>query len=399
MMPESRAERNRKLRAEKRQRMIQAMLRPRPVLEPVEPAAGAFSGAEFDAIRDPGDEYGVLLKFKVFVNPKTKTKETHAFWSHDYILDYEDAKKFGTVKNIRFPGSFEFYKLLDELETQEGYVHIYVSDKNLAADPENFNKLKNYLENNLADSETVGWEFGDPKIPQAPITVAPKKEIAPVSLSKEKFNQFQQEILDQIRKTKPLFGKYMAVDSGGRIQALKVGIDSLAVGYDIITAMEEVEEFLDTLTPVSAEKLDQMKESSNQRIRKLLDVLNELEVKEPLVAKPPAKQTQEIPLNQPGGFNVIILNDPVTPAEVVAEAVAAAVGISQQQAWERMDSAHRTGWAVVATYAQADIAETVAERIMQHARANTKYDHYRPYIPPRGYFDAWPLTAEVMEAG
>lgn len=396
-MPESRAERNRKLRSEKRQRMIRSMLSPRVAPKSEETPSGPFSGPEFDPFRSQ-KEFGVILKFKVFVDSTTKTKETHAFWVHDFNLEYEDAKKFGTVKNIKFPGSFEFYRLLSELEEREGYVHIYVSNQNLAADPENFNKLKNYLENNLSDSETVGWEFGDPIPPRSEINVEPKKEIPAVSVSKEKFNQYQQEILDQIRKTRSIFNKYMAIDSGGRIQALKIGIDSRAAGNDIFSAMEDVEEFLNSLTPASSGEINQIKESSNQRIRKLLDILNELEVKDPAVVKPPARQTEEIPLNQPGGFNVIILNDPVTPAEVVVDAVSTAVGISREQAWSRMDSAHRTGWAVVATYAQSDVAETVAERIMQHARANTKYDHYRPYIPPRGYFDAWPLTAEVMEA-
>ena len=123
--------------------------------------------------------------------------------------------------------------------------------------------------------------------------------------------------------------------------------------------------------------------------------INELEVTD----RPPVKQPVEIPLNEPGGFNVVILNDPVTPAEVVVEALVSAVGLSRGDAMRRMMKAHRGGWRVVATYASSDVAETIAERIMAHAQSNTNYDHYRRYIPPRGYFDPWPLRAEVMEAG
>ena len=55
----------------------------------------------------------------------------------------------------------------------------------------------------------------------------------------------------------------------------------------------------------------------------------------------------------------------------------------------------------MASYASRDMAETVANRIEQHARANTNYDHYRPHIPHmgrRGFNGPWPLATEVMDA-
>lgn len=113
----------------------------------------------------------------------------------------------------------------------------------------------------------------------------------------------------------------------------------------------------------------------------------------------PTVVPKEVELDKPGGFNVVILNDPVTPYQVVVEAIMHAVGLSESQAFKRMMRAHRRGWHVVATYASRDIAETVASKLEQHARANTNYDYMRPMIPPRGYYDPWPLTAEVMEAG
>lgn len=123
-----------------------------------------------------------------------------------------------------------------------------------------------------------------------------------------------------------------------------------------------------------------------------------------VLTRPPV-QPKEIELDKPGGFNVCVLNDNVTPAEVVVEAIMAAVGLSKDAAMKRMLRAHRKGWHVVATYASKDIAETIADRIMQHAQGNKNYDHYRthPSIPAshpiKKHNGPWPLTAEVMEAG
>lgn len=120
-----------------------------------------------------------------------------------------------------------------------------------------------------------------------------------------------------------------------------------------------------------------------------------------VVDRPPVRQQQEVPLHVPGGATVVILNDPVTPYEVVVEAVVAGTGLSADEAARRVHHTHREGWSPVASYASVDMAETVARRIEQHARSNNRYDHYRPYIPyrgRRGYNGEWPLTCEVMDA-
>jgi ATP-dependent Clp protease adapter protein ClpS len=121
--------------------------------------------------------------------------------------------------------------------------------------------------------------------------------------------------------------------------------------------------------------------------------------------RPPVTIPKEIELDKPGGFNVMLLNDPVTPAEVVVEALMSVLGLSQQGAIKRMMRAHRGGWHVVATYASADIAESVANKLTNHCHHNTNYDHYRtnPNVPkyprgPGGYQGDWPTQFEVMEA-
>lgn len=135
-------------------------------------------------------------------------------------------------------------------------------------------------------------------------------------------------------------------------------------------------------------------------IRELINIVEagEAEVidRPPVHQRPPEQQRQEVPLHLPGGWTVVILNDPVTPFEVVIEAIVAATRLSPDEAVRRMHKAHTQGWAAVASYASKDMAETIADRIMRHAQSNDRYDRYRPHIP---YHDPWPLHAEVMEAG
>lgn len=124
---------------------------------------------------------------------------------------------------------------------------------------------------------------------------------------------------------------------------------------------------------------------------KIYEIITEAEVLDPNKVT----QKQEVPLHVPGGATVIILNDHVTPAEVVVEAVVAGTGLSPEVAEKRVRNAHTRGWAAVASYASRDMAETVADKIMRHAQSNTRYDHYRRFIKYNG---PWPLTAEVMDA-
>jgi ATP-dependent Clp protease adapter protein ClpS len=123
--------------------------------------------------------------------------------------------------------------------------------------------------------------------------------------------------------------------------------------------------------------------------------LDEIRPEVTVIDRPPVKQREEVPLHVPGGATVMILNDDVTPAEVVVEAIMYGTGLSAAEAQRRMEQSHQGGWAAVASYASRDLAETVASKIENHARNNTNYDHYRPHIPFNG---PWPLAAEVMDA-
>ena len=114
-----------------------------------------------------------------------------------------------------------------------------------------------------------------------------------------------------------------------------------------------------------------------------------------VIDRNPVQQNQEVPLHVPGGATVMILNDDVTPAEVVIEAVVYATKLSSEEAARRVFQAHTAGWTPVASYASRDMAETVANKIEQHARQNTRYDRYRQYV---NYYEPWPLAAEVMDA-
>jgi ATP-dependent Clp protease adapter protein ClpS len=126
-------------------------------------------------------------------------------------------------------------------------------------------------------------------------------------------------------------------------------------------------------------------------LREYIDLITEAET----IDRDPVRQREEVPLHIPGGATVVVFNDPVTPFEVAVEAVISATGLSEDEAIRRMMAAHRSGYAPVAAYANKDIAETVADRIMQHAQQNRNYDHYRTVNRHPG---PWPLHAEVLDA-
>lgn len=131
-------------------------------------------------------------------------------------------------------------------------------------------------------------------------------------------------------------------------------------------------------------------------LRKLIDIVREAEE---VIDRPPTRQREEVPLHIPGGFTVCIQNDPITPFQVVVEAIVAATGMDVGEAARRMMQAHTSGLAPVAAYASRDVAETRASQIEQHARSNRRWDELRPMIPPRGYYEPWPLQTEVLDAG
>lgn len=121
------------------------------------------------------------------------------------------------------------------------------------------------------------------------------------------------------------------------------------------------------------------------------------EAEQTVIDRPPVKkpESRDAPDEVPGGATVMILNDNVTPAEVVVEAIMHGTGFSEAKAMSRMMKAHKEGWVPIASYASVDIAETVASKIEAHARSNGNYEHYRPFVKHKG---PWPLSVEVMDA-
>lgn len=135
-------------------------------------------------------------------------------------------------------------------------------------------------------------------------------------------------------------------------------------------------------------------------IKPLKEYIQEAEVADrpPELAKPPVGQQQEKSADKPGGFTVMILNDGMTPAEVVIEAISSVTGMSQEAAFDKMMKAHQGGWAPIKSYGSKDLAETIAHGIMRHAQQNDRYDQYRRHPHFRNFKGPWPLTAEVMDA-
>jgi ATP-dependent Clp protease adapter protein ClpS len=131
-------------------------------------------------------------------------------------------------------------------------------------------------------------------------------------------------------------------------------------------------------------------------MKTLRDYINIVE--NAVLDKAPVSKEKEKAADKPGGFTVMILNDGMTPAEVVVEAISSATGMSPDAAFTAMMRAHRGGWAAIKSYASKDMAETVAHNIMRHAQQNNHYDHYRQHPHFKNFKGPWPLTAEVMDA-
>lgn len=117
-----------------------------------------------------------------------------------------------------------------------------------------------------------------------------------------------------------------------------------------------------------------------------------------VIDRPPTVTPVEatVPVEVPGGATVMLLNNPVTPFEVVLEALMSATGLSHAEAYKRMMKCHQNGWHPVASYGSVDVAQTVADKITRHAAANGRYERYRPLVKHMG---PWPLDTEVMDAG
>ena len=71
---------------------------------------------------------------------------------------------------------------------------------------------------------------------------------------------------------------------------------------------------------------------------------------------------------RPRLHKVILLNDDYTPREFVVTVLKAEFGLSQDQAYRVMITAHRRGACVVAVYTR-DIAETKATRATDRSRS------------------------------
>lgn len=103
----------------------------------------------------------------------------------------------------------------------------------------------------------------------------------------------------------------------------------------------------------------------------------------------------EAPIEVPGGATVMLLNNHVTPFEVVLEALMFGTGLAHAECYRRMMKTHTNGWHPIASYGSADIAQSVADKITRHAAANGTYEKYRPIVKHSG---PWPLDTEVMDA-
>lgn len=216
---------------------------------------------------DDGPEYGVYVRFAYTKIPRSKNKQLNAYWTTDLAQEFSDAKSFGNVKPIEYPGSQSFLNLIKDLITKERYVHIYVENSTIAQDPEGFKKLEKYLNRYKKNREDLNWEFGDPVRKSNLTNIQPKTIPTSSEINPQKKKEYQQELLDAIRADKELYTKYSSIDTNTRMQLQNTGLQLLAKGVDSFTVVQDLKDMLSINSNIS----------ENYIIRKIINVLNKLE--------------------------------------------------------------------------------------------------------------------------
>lgn len=215
---------------------------------------------------DDGPEYGVFIRFKHVPIPRSRKKTLYAYWTHDLAPDFNDAQRFGTIRDVKNPGSIEFLNLVKELIKKEGYVHIYVEDSTIAQDPEEFKKLEKYLDRYKKNRGDINWEFGDPVSQEPTPQIQPKNIPTTAEINPQKKKEYQQELLNAIRADRDLYAKYSSVDNNTRMQMQDAGLQMLAKGVDSYTVVQDLKDVFNINSSMS--------ESS--KIRKIINTLNDI---------------------------------------------------------------------------------------------------------------------------
>lgn len=216
---------------------------------------------------DDGPEYGVYVRFAYTKKPRSKNKQLNAYWTTDFAQEFTDAKSFGNIKPIEYPGSQSFLNLIKDLITKERYVHIYVENSTIAKDPTGFKKLEQYLNRYKKNRGDLNWEFGDPVRKSDVTNIQPKTIPTSSEINPQRKKEYQQELLNAIRADKELYAKYSSVDNNTRIEIQNAGLQLLAKGVDSFSVVQDLKDMLSTNSNIS----------ENYRIRKIINLLNRLE--------------------------------------------------------------------------------------------------------------------------
>jgi len=112
------------------------------------------------------------------------------------------------------------------------------------------------------------------------------------------------------------------------------------------------------------------------------------------LANVPAKE----PAKKPGGYTLVLINDPEVNGYLVLEALESVLKMTREIAMKKVKAAHNYGMSALVAYSSKDIAETKAQQIRDHVQSNQ--GPAASVIPP-GITDQRQreVTIEVREAG
>jgi len=194
-----------------------------------------FAGMDMSSFVDQADDSeGTILRFHPVGN------KLYGYWTSSYASDFNDAKGMNNVADFTNIDDALLDKIGNVIDT---YGHILFSiDPSVSKHFDlQISRLVRILPRDFDGEFDIEWVKPTKASTAAPaVSSAPKASPATIPNRQE----LQQQVMNALRSNALLANKYKTSSPEVRQQALDTGIKALHKGYDIYSALEEIEELL-----------------------------------------------------------------------------------------------------------------------------------------------------------
>jgi hypothetical protein len=194
-----------------------------------------FAGMDMSSFVDQDDDAeGTILRFQPVGN------KLYGYWSGSYASNFDDAKGMNNVADFSNIDDTLLDKIGSLIDTY-GHVLFSISPEvSKKFDPQ-ISRLVRILPRDFDGEFDIEWEKPVTAASSVPAVAAAPKA-APVTIPNKQ--ELQQKIMNALRSNATLGNKYKSSSPEIRQQALDIGVKALHKGYDIDSALEEIEELL-----------------------------------------------------------------------------------------------------------------------------------------------------------